>query len=110
MSITEEVVIALERKARFIVEHADKRQIVPPPDLEIVEVMRRRDLHGAGAFFRVGVLIRYDRNTAADQRQDDEIADQAFEPLVMRMHRDRGVAEHSFRPRGGDDDELIAAL
>ena len=38
-----------------------ERQIMPPADLEIVEVVRRRDLHGAGALFRIGVVVADDR-------------------------------------------------
>ena len=45
-------------------------------DLEIVEVVRRRDLHRAGALLRVGVLVGDDRDAAADQRQDRGLADQ----------------------------------
>ena len=33
------------------------------------------------------------------------LADQMFDPLVFRMHRDRGIAEHGLRARRGDDDE-----
>ncbi len=39
-----------------------------PADLEIVEVMRRCDLHGAGALFRIGVVVADDGNPAPDQR------------------------------------------
>ena len=38
------------------------------------------------------------------------LADQMLEPLVVGMHRDRGVAEHGLRPRRRDDDELVAAF
>ena len=30
---------------------------MPPADLEIVEVVRRRDLHRAGAFLRIGIVV-----------------------------------------------------
>ena len=36
-----------QREAALLVEHADLRQAVPLADLEIVEVMRRRDLDRA---------------------------------------------------------------
>ena len=64
------IVLSSVESWRFVVEHIDQRQIVPLADLEIVEVMRRRDLHRAGAFFRIGVVVADDRNAAADQRQD----------------------------------------
>ena len=45
-------------------------KLVPLADLEVVEVVRRRDLDRAGAFLRVRVFVRDDRDAAADQRQD----------------------------------------
>jgi hypothetical protein len=51
-------------------------RFVPLADLEIVEVVRRRDLHRAGALFRIGVVVGDDRNAPADQRQDRVLADQ----------------------------------
>ena len=59
-----------ELSLAFDVEHVDQRQMMPPADLEIVEVMRRRDLDRAGALLRVGIFIRDDRDAAAHQRQD----------------------------------------
>ena len=95
---------------RLGVEHIDERQLVPLADLEIVEVVRRRDLDRAGAFFRIGVVVADDWNAPADQRQDREAADQMFQPFVVRVHRDGDVAEHGFRPRRRDRDELVAAF
>ena len=102
--------VVLERQMRFGIEHIDQRQRVTPPDLEIVEVMRRRDLHGAGAFFGIGVVVADDRDAPPDDRQDCRLADQMAKPLVVRMHRDGDVAEHSLGPRRGDDDEFVAAF
>ena len=73
------------------------RQVVAPADLEIVEVVRRRDLDRAGALLGIGVVVADDRNAAADQRQDGVLADQMLEPLVLRMDRDGGVAQHRLR-------------
>ena len=47
MCVFQERVIALERQMRFSIEHIDQRQAVPLADLEVVEVVRRRDLHRA---------------------------------------------------------------
>ncbi len=77
---------------------------MPLPHLEIVEVVRRRDLHRARALLRIGVFVGNDGNTPPDQRQDDVLADQRLVALIVRMHRDRCIAEHRLRPRGGDDD------
>ena len=70
------IFVADQRETAFLVEHADLRQVVPPADLEIVEVVRRRDLDRARAFFRIGIFVGDDRNAAADQRQDHVLADQ----------------------------------
>ena len=83
---------------------------MPLADLEIVEVVRRRDLHRAGAFLRIGIGVADDRDAPPDQRQDRGLADQVLEPFVFRMHRDRDVAEHGLGPRRSDDDEFVAAF
>ena len=79
-------------------------QLVALADLEVVEVVRRRDLHRARARLGIGVVVGNDRDVAADQRQDDMLADQVLVALVVRVHRDGGVAEHRLGPRRGDDD------
>ena len=99
------ILVVVERETAFDVEHADPRQAVPLADLEVVEVVRRRDLHRAGALLRIGIVVGDDRDPAADQRQDHVLADQMAVALVVRIHRDAGVAQHGFGPRGGDDDE-----
>ena len=70
------VLVVDERETALLIEHVDLRQAVPLADLEIVEVVRRRDLDRAGALFGIGVVVADDRNPAADQRQDDVLADQ----------------------------------
>ena len=102
--------VVVEVEPALLIEHIDQRQIMPPANLEIVEVMRRRDLHGAGALFRIRIGVGNDRNTAADQRQDRGLADQVLQPLVVGMHRDRDVAQHGLGPRRRHDDEFVAAF
>ena len=80
------------------------RQAVALADLEIVEVVRRRDLDRARALLGVGIFVGDDRNPPADQRQDHVLADEMLVALVVGMHGDAGVAEHGLGPRGGDDD------
>ena len=74
-------------------------------DFEIVEIVRRRDLDRAAALFRIGIFVGDDRDPAADQRQDEVLADEMREALVLGMDGNAGVAEHGFRPRRGDRDE-----
>ena len=77
------ILVADQSEAALLIEHADARQAVPVADLEIVEVMRRRDLHRARTFFRIGIFVGDNRNPAPDQRQDHVLADQ----LPYSAHR-----------------------
>ena len=79
-------------------------------DFEIVEIMRGGDLHGARALVRVGILIRDDRYTAADNRQFDKLANQACIARVFRVHSDAGIAKHGFRTGRGDDNVVAHFL
>jgi hypothetical protein len=85
-------------------QDVDRRQAVPAADLEIVEIMRRRDLDGPRALRRIGIGIGDDGDAPADQRQDRESADQRGMALVVGMHGDGGVAQHRLGPGGGDGD------
>ena len=113
LDAVEKLSVVLERDAPLGVEHVDRPHsfgLVTPPDLEIVEVVRRRDLHRAGALFRVGIFVGDQRNEAADQRQAQLRADPAVVALVVGMHGDRRVAEHRLWPRCGDSDDLALVL
>ena len=86
------------------VEDVDRVQPVTLADLEVVEVVGRGDLHRARALGRVGVLIGDDGDRAADDGQFHRLADQALVARVVGMNGHGGVAQHRFRPGGGDDD------
>ena len=81
------------------VEHRRHRQPVPLPHLEVIEVMRRRDLHRARALLRVGIRVRHHGDAPPDQRQDDMLADKVAEPLVLRVYGHRGVTEQRLGAR-----------
>ena len=72
-----------------LVEDRDHLQIVAPADLEIVEVVGRRDLDRARALLRVGVGVGDDRQAPADQRQQRMAADQIGVARIVGMDRDR---------------------
>ena len=78
---------------------------MPLADLEIVEVVRWRNLHRARTLFGIGIFIRNDRNPASDQGQDHVLADQMRVARIIRMHGDGGIAEHRLGARGCDHDE-----
>ena len=71
--VSQEWKVASKVKLRLDVEYvggsASRISLWRLPDLEIVEVVRRRDLHRAAAFFRIGVFVADDRDAPADERQ-----------------------------------------
>ena len=105
----EKRVVAGKLQPRFRTHDVDGAEPVPLADLEIVEVVRRGDLDGAGAFLRVRVFVGDDRDAAPDERQDGMLADEVAKALVVRVHRDAGVAEHGLGPRRRDRDEAPLA-
>ncbi len=102
----EERLVALQQQPRLGIEDVDERQLVPAPDLEIVEVVRRRDLHRARALLGIGIAVGDDRDEPSDERQADAPAVQVDVALVLRVHGDGGVAQHRLGPRGRDGDRL----
>ena len=92
----------------IFVEDVQQRQVVALADFIVVEIVGRGDLHAAGAEFRVAIVVRDDRDTAANQRQFDELADQRLVALVVRVNSDGGIAEHGFRTGGGNDQVIVA--
>ena len=95
------------RDDRALVHDHEARQVVPLADLEVVRVVRGRDLDGAGAERRVDVGVGNDGNVPVGQGQRDRLADQVRVPLVVGMHRHCGVAEHRLGARGGHHDRLV---
>ena len=73
-------------------------------DLEVVEVMRRRDLDRARALLGIGVVVTNDRDLAADQRQDDFTADQMLIALVLRIDGNGGVTQQRLGARRRNHD------
>ncbi len=103
--VVEKGLVAGKTELGLDVEHVDERQVVAPPDLEIVEVVRRRDLDRAGALLRIGIFIGDDGDAPSDQREDGVAPHEVAVALVVRMHGDRDVAQHGLRPRRRDRDE-----
>ncbi len=100
-----ELRIGLEQELSLGAQHVDHREVVAPADLEIVEVVGRRDLHRARALLGVGIFVSNNGNAAAHQRQDHVLADHVPVTLIVGMHGNGGVAQHGLGPRGGDHDE-----
>ncbi len=64
-------------------EDVDLAQALALADLEVVEIMGRRHLDGAGAGGRVRIFVGNDRDLATDDRQDDVLADDRLVALVF---------------------------
>ncbi len=90
-------------------EHADRFQAVALPDLIVVEIVRRRDLHAAGPELGIDVLIGDDWNGAPRQGQFELLADQALVALIARVHRNCHVPQHGLGT-GGRHHHAAAAV
>ncbi len=77
-------------------------------DREVVRVVRRGHLDGAGAELRVDVRVGDDRDGPVGQRQLDPLADEVRVPLVVRVDGHGGVTEHRLGAGGGDDEGVLA--
>ena len=88
------------RHLRVPVDHLDARQVVALAGLEVVGIVRRRDLHRARPESELGHLVENDRNVAIHQRQPHGLAGQLLGARIFRIDRDRGIAQHRFRTRG----------
>ena len=106
----EEVGVILKQDLAELVEHVDLLQIVALAHVEVVEVVRRRDLHRTRTLLRVGIVIPHDGDQAANQRQANLPADQVLQLLVLGVNGNARVTQHGFRARGGNHNELIRAL
>ena len=56
-------------------QNDERREFVTGTDLPIVEIVRRRDLHRAGAEFAIDIVVGYDRDFASRQRKFEFLAD-----------------------------------
>jgi hypothetical protein len=80
--------IAFELEPSLRPKDVDGLEIVPPADLEVVEVVRGGDLDRAGALLRIGILVGDDRDAAIHERQDRVAPDEIAVALVVRVHGD----------------------
>lgn len=74
------------------------------PDLEVVGVVGRGDLHGARAELGVDVRVGHDHDPGVEERVHQGLPDQRPVAVVVGVHRHGGVAEHGLHPGGGDHD------
>ena len=68
-------------------------------DLEIVGVVRRRDLDDTGSEFPVDILVGNDRDPPVDKGKPHRASDQVLVPLVFRMDSNCRITEHRLGTR-----------
>src|SRR5690606_10852900 len=87
---------------------------VAPGHRIVVGVMRAGDLHRAGAEGRVGIFVGDDRDQPAMLLRSDwyfaGLADDWRVTFFRWVIRHRAVAQHGFRPRGGNGDVVAFFL
>ncbi|STS87930.1 Uncharacterised protein [Klebsiella variicola] len=83
-------------------QDVDHRQLMTTTHFVVVKVVRRGDLHAAGAFFHVGVFVAHDRDATVNQRQHHEFTNQVFVARIFRVNGHAGIAQQGFRTGGGD--------
>lgn len=99
---------AVDGDDRVLVHDGEVRQTVALADLEVVGVVRRGHLDGAGAELRVDVLVGDDRDPASGERQFDLRADEVRVALVVGVDGDGRVTEHRLGAGRRDDDGGVA--
>ncbi len=93
-----------------LADHDDLLEPVSAADLEVVRIVPRRDLQGAGPELRIDVLVDDDLQATADQRQHAVAADQVAVSLVLGVDGDGGVGEHRLGAHGGNGQDSVGAL
>ncbi len=93
-----------------VIHDVDGRKMVALADGEVIGVVRRRDLDGAGAEIAADPRVENDGNLAVHERQAQLFAVEMQIPLVLWMDGDGGIAEHGFRARGRDGEKFAAVL
>ncbi len=88
-------------------QDVDHRQGVTTAHFVVVKVVCRGDLHAAGAFLHVRVLVAHNWNATVNQRQHHEFTDQIFVARIFRVHRDAGIPQQGLRTGGGNDQVIF---
>src|SRR5437660_12088132 len=81
---------------------------MPQADLEVIGIVRRRDLDGASSELRIGPFIGYDGDLAIHQRKKQLLTVQMGIARILGMDRYRHVTQHGFWTSGGHRQRLPA--
>ena len=110
VAIESRVLAETFRHRAVIFYDAHLRQIVAQTHLEVVRVVRRRDLDRARAERGIDVFIGKDGHGTVDDGQDDVLADEILVACIIGMHGDTRIAEHRLGARRRDLDIARAVL
>ena len=88
------ILASLDIHVSFARHHIQHGQVVALRHLEVIGVMRRRDLHNTGTERAVHIIIRNHRDLAVHQGEHHGLADQGLIAFVSRIDRDCGIAQH----------------
>ncbi len=91
------------------VNDLDRGQVVAPGHLEVVEIVGRGDLQGAGAEIQGHVGIGDHRDRAPQYRQAQGGAVVFLVALVFGVDGHRGVAQEGLGAGGGHGEAAVAA-
>ena len=109
ISVHTRVLAAVLLVDRSVVVHdVEYRQVVAQSHLVVVGVMSRGDLYNAGSEVHFNILVGDDRYLSVGERQLHGLADNVLVSLVVRVNRNRRIAEKRFGTRGGDLHEAAA--
>ncbi len=81
----------------IIGENVVHRQVMTLADLIVIEVVCRSNLDAAGTELRLNVVIGDNRNTAANDGQNQFLANKMLVTIIIRMNGNGAVTEHGFR-------------
>ncbi|VTR65993.1 conserved hypothetical protein [Desulfosarcina cetonica] len=87
--------------APVLADDLDTGQVVTAPDLEIVGVVGRGDLEGAGAGGKIHIGVADNGNFTVHQRQGHRLGRQVGIAFIVRVQGHGRIAQHGFRPGGG---------
>lgn len=82
----------------------DTLKIMAFADFEVVEIVSRGNLDGAGTVLGVGVFIGDDGNFAVGERKFNKTTDEVLIARIVGIDSDGGIAKESLGASGTDDD------
>ena len=75
---------------------------MPQPYLKVIGVMGGGDFNHTGAKIHFYIAVCHNGNLTAHQRQDYRFTNQRLIPLVIRVNRQRRIAQQRLWAGGGD--------